>query len=476
MREEQFLLEHSLQFQVNIVIDPMHNHLIQKYNIPGPRYTSYPTVPYWEDTSVTPVIWQDSIDRAFSESNSSEGISLYIHLPFCESLCTFCGCHKRITKRHDVETPYIKAVLNEWNSYRKLFAATPRIKELHLGGGTPTFFSPDNLKMLIDGIMEHAALPETYEFGFEAHPNSTTREQLETLFELGFRRCSFGVQDYDPLVQKTINRIQPFERVRLVTDGAREVGYTSISHDLVFGLPHQTLENVIDTITKTNQLVPDRLAYYSYAHVPWIRGTGQRGFSEADLPKNEVKRALYETGKKLFSELGYEEIGMDHFALKTDSLYQAMANRTLHRNFMGYTASKTQLMIGLGMSAIGDSWYAFAQNEKTVPEYESRANRGELPIFRGHLLSDEDRIIRQHILNIMCHFETSWENPSTQFSELADCLLKLEEMEADGLIELSEHKLVVPEPARPFVRNICMAFDLRLMRKLPDTRIFSMTI
>lgn len=454
----------------------MQDNLIQKYNIPGPRYTSYPTVPYWDQESIDPNNWKDTVDTAFRESNRSEGISLYIHLPFCESLCTFCGCHKRITKRHDVESPYVDALLKEWDSYRRLFATTPRIKELHLGGGTPTFFSPDNLTRLIDGVMQHATPADEFEFGFEAHPNNTTQEHLHSLYDLGFRRCSFGVQDYDPLVQKTINRIQPFERVRQVTEHARETGYTSISHDLVFGLPHQTLDNVIDTIDKTNQLLPDRLAFYSYAHVPWIKGTGQRGFSEADLPRDEAKRALYETGKKLFSELGYIEIGMDHFALESDSLFRSMRNKTLHRNFMGYTASKTRLMVGLGMSAIGDSWYAFAQNEKTVPEYQARANRGELPVFRGHLLSAEDRIIRQHILNIMCHFETSWERPEMQFSELRDCLCKLEEMETDGLLRLTEQKLVVPEAARPFVRNICMAFDLRLMRNAPETRIFSMTI
>lgn len=454
----------------------MQSHLIQKYNIPGPRYTSYPTVPYWDDGSISSDQWKETTVRAFSETNTSEGISLYIHLPFCESLCTFCGCHKRITKRHDVEAPYIDAVLNEWKSYRELFSESPRIKEIHFGGGTPTFFSPDQLKRLIDGIMTQAELAEDYEFSFEAHPNNTTLEHLKTLYELGFRRCSFGVQDYDPVVQKSINRIQSFDQVRQVTDWARETGYTSISHDLVFGLPHQTLENVIDTINKTNQLVPDRLAFYSYAHVPWIKGTGQRGFSEDDLPASEVKRALYETGKKMFSEFGYEEIGMDHFAQKSDSLFDSMRNRKLHRNFMGYTASKTRLMIGLGMSSISDSWYAFAQNEKTVPEYQARANRGELPIFRGHLLTDEDRIIRQHILNIMCLFETSWDKPENQFPELQDCLQKLEEMETDGLVEIGKNKLTVPEHARPFVRNICMAFDLRLLRKTPDTRIFSMTI
>lgn len=451
-------------------------NLIQKYNIPGPRYTSYPTVPYWDNESIDSDKWMETVERSFELSNEAEGISLYIHLPYCESLCTFCGCHKRVTKRHDVESPYIEALLNEWRSYRELFSTTPRISELHFGGGTPTFFSPDNLARLTEGILQHAAPAEVFEFGFEAHPNSTTREHLETLYRLGFRRCSFGVQDYDALVQKTINRIQPFERVREVTEAARETGYTSISHDLVFGLPHQTLDNVIDTIDKTGQLRPDRLAFYSYAHVPWIKGTGQRGFSEADLPKDEAKRALYEAGKRMFSELGYEEIGMDHFALESDSLYRSMQNRSLHRNFMGYTASKTRLMVGLGMSAIGDSWDAFAQNEKTVPEYEARANRGELPVFRGHLLTDEDRIVRRHILNIMCHFETSWEDDELRFPELESCLGKLEEMQADGLLQVDERRLVVPEKARPFVRNICMAFDLRLMRNEPDTRIFSMTI
>jgi len=451
-------------------------NLIQKYNIPGPRYTSYPTVPYWDPDSIDTARWMEAVERAFAASNAAEGISLYIHLPYCESLCTFCGCHKRITRRHEVESPYIEALLNEWRSYRALFSQTPRIRELHFGGGTPTFFSPDNLARLVDGIMREATPAENHEFGFEAHPNSTSREHLDTLYRLGFRRCSFGVQDYDPLVQKTINRIQPFERVRQATEAARETGYTSISHDLVFGLPHQTLDKVVDTIDKTGLLRPDRLAFYSYAHVPWIKGTGQRGFSEADLPRDETKRALYEAGKRMFSELGYEEIGMDHFALESDSLYRSMQNRALHRNFMGYTASKTRLMVGLGMSAIGDSWDAFAQNEKTVPEYEARANRGELPVFRGHLLTDEDRIVRRHILDIMCHFETSWEDSDRRFPELDDCLDKLEELRADGLLELEEHRLVVPERSRPFVRNICMAFDLRLMRNAPETRIFSMTI
>lgn len=450
--------------------------LVEKYNIPGPRYTSYPTVPYWEENSVNEKVWTQTFVRAFEESNAAEGISLYIHLPYCESLCTFCGCHKHITKRHSVESPYISALLAEWKLYVDRFSARPRIKELHLGGGTPTFFSPDNLKTLIDGIFALADRADGHEFSFEAHPNSTSAAHLQTLYDLGFRRNSFGVQDYNPLVQKTINRVQSFEEVKRVTELSREIGYTSISHDLVFGLPHQNLDSVLDTINKTNSLLPDRLAFYSYAHVPWIKGVGQRGYSEEDLPPAAVKRQLYEEGKKRFAELGYEEIGMDHFALKTDSLYQAIENKTLHRNFMGYTASKTQLMVGLGMSSISDSWYAFAQNVKTVKEYEAQVAEGKIPVFRGHLLTDEDRIVRQHILNIMCHFETSWAQPELQFDGLQNSLNLLSEMAEDGLVVIDKNGLRVPEHARPFVRNICMAFDLRLLRKAPTTRVFSMTI
>ena len=219
---------------------------------------------------------------------------------------------------------------------------------------------------MISGILEKAEKTDNYEFSFEAHPNNTTEVHLRKLYELGFRRNSFGVQDYDPIVQKTINRIQSSEQVKEVTDKSREIGYNSISHDLVFGLPHQTLDTIKDSIEKTSELLPERIAFYSYAHVPWIKGLGQRGYSEADLPKNEVKRELYEYGKKRFLELGYKEIGMDHFALKTDGLYKAVKNKTLHRNFMGYTSGKTQLMVGLGMSSISDSWYSFAQNVKTV--------------------------------------------------------------------------------------------------------------
>jgi oxygen-independent coproporphyrinogen-3 oxidase len=414
--------------------------------------------------------------RSFQESNSSEGISLYIHLPFCESLCTFCGCHKRITTRHEVEHPYIEALLKEWQLYCDLFIEKPIIKEIHLGGGTPTFFSAENLATLINGILSKAKKAPDFEFSFEGHPNNTTRGHLQKLYDLGFRRVSFGVQDYAEKVQNAIHRNQSFHNVAKVTFWAKEIGYTSISHDLIFGLPFQTLENVIDTIEKTKSLSPDRLAFYSYAHVPWIKGNGQRGFKDEDVPKDDQKRKLYEVGKALLTHKGYHEIGMDHFALEEDSMYKSFKGGKLHRNFMGYTSSKTQLMIGLGVSSISDSWYGFAQNEKKLETYYERLKQNELPVFRGHILSQEDLVIRQHILNLMCQFSTSWDNVENYFKELTEIVIELSEMEKDGLVVLGDKSITITDKGKPFVRNICMALDLRLKRKAPKTKLFSMTV
>ncbi|MFK5879104.1 MAG: oxygen-independent coproporphyrinogen III oxidase [Flavobacteriaceae bacterium] len=453
----------------------MNTKLIQKYNIPGPRYTSYPTVPFWDKDGIAPDDWKQSTIKSFNESNDLEGISVYIHLPFCESLCTFCACHKKITKRHSVEEPYLETVLKEWKLYCELFDSKPIIREIHLGGGTPTFFSSENLSKLINGIFDSADKHTDFEFSYEGHPNHTSKEQLQTLYDLGSRRNSFGIQDYDSTVQKAIHRVQSFEQVKKVNDWSREVGYTSISHDLIFGLPFQTEESIRDTIKKTIALKPDRIAYYSYAHVPWIKGVGQRGFNDNDLPKDEEKRHLYELGKQLFFDAGYIEIGMDHFALPSDSLNVALENKKLHRNFMGYTAGKTELMIGLGMSSISDSWYAFAQNEKNIDDYQERVNKGEIPIFRGHLLTDEDLVIRKHILDLMCNLETEWNDNLTK-NQKENILNQLQELSKDNLLEFSDNKLKVKEEGRMFVRNVCMAFDLRLQKNKPDTRIFSTTI
>ena len=442
----------------------MDIQLTRKYNVAGPRYTSYPTVPYW-DNSPSVEDWYKLVKDTFLATNDKEGISLYIHLPFCESLCTYCGCNTRITVNHAVEVPYIDTVLKEWEMYLKQFPGKPRIKEIHLGGGTPTFFSCENLEKLILGILKDSEIAPDHEFGFEGHPNYTHVEQLQKLYDLGFRRVSFGIQDFDQKVQYIIHRTQTFEQVKIVTEAARRIGYESVNYDLIYGLPLQTMTTIIDTIEKVRELKPDRIAFYSYAHVPWLK-PGQRRFTEDDLPKGEEKRALYEKGRLMLEDSGYLEIGMDHFSLPGDSLYKAYSEKKLHRNFMGYTTTNTRLLLGLGVSSIGDSWTGFAQNVKVFEDYVQMVNDGQLPIVRGHILSDEDLVLRRHILNLMCHFETSWENVVDQ----SEALIK------DELLLLHPFRLEVTEKGRAFVRNICMALDARLWRKQPESQIFSQTV
>jgi oxygen-independent coproporphyrinogen-3 oxidase len=449
--------------------------LFQKYNVQGPRYTSYPTVPYWNSVAPTKQEWINEVQKSFALTNKNEGISIYIHLPFCESLCTYCGCNTRITVNHAVEEPYIDSLIKEWKMYLDIFQERPNIKELHLGGGTPTFFSPKNLKKLVSTIVATSNILPDAEFSFEAHPNNTTHSHLESLNNLGFRRLSVGVQDFDEKVQDAINRKQSFEQVKNITQLARNIGYVSINFDLIYGLPFQTLQTIKTTVEKTIQLKPDRIAFYSYAHVPWLK-PGQRKYSEKDLPMGDEKRALYELGRALFEKACYVEIGMDHFALKSDSLYLAEKSGNLHRNFMGYTAGKTHLLVGLGVSSISDAWTAFVQNVKTVEEYHSCLEKNELPIFKGHILTEEDLVLRQHILNIMCKLQTSWEKKSERCKSLFKAFERLDEMEADGLVIRNKQSLLVTEKGRPFIRNICMAFDARLHQNKPETTLFSQTI
>ncbi|WP_445386021.1 oxygen-independent coproporphyrinogen III oxidase [Robiginitalea sp. IMCC44478] len=449
--------------------------LVQKYNVPGPRYTSYPTVPYWDKTGFSGKTWKKTVRRIFTETNSDKGISLYIHLPFCESMCTFCGCHKRITKRHSVERPYIKALLKEWELYRELFGSRPVIRELHLGGGTPTFFSPENLRMLIRGIFRYADRSQDWEFSFEGHPGNTTLEHLQVLYEEGFRRVSFGIQDYNEAVQRAINRVQTFKQVSEVTRMAREVGFTSVGHDIIYGLPLQTTAHIGETLRKTMDIMPDRIAFYSYAHVPWLKGNGQRGYKKSDLPDPATKQKQFELGKRTLTRAGYAAIGMDHYALPSDGLSRARTAGTLHRNFMGYTVSNTRLMIGLGVSSISDSWYGFAQNVKSIEEYEHLISCGIFPLHKGHLLTEEDLVVRKHVLELMCGFETRWGKGLPAFRE-TEIKERLKEPERDGLVELKADRLTVTDTGRLYIRNICMAFDLRLHNKAPENRLFSMTV
>lgn len=455
--------------------DNQFDFLSIKYNVPVPRYTSYPTMPYWDNDSFDKEIYKRSVKASFNETNEQEGISLYVHLPFCESLCTYCGCNTRITKNHRVEEPYIDAVLKEWKMYRGVIRSAPVIREIHLGGGTPTFFSANNLHKLIGGLLDGANIHPQAEFSFEAHPANTTIDHLQTLYDFGFRRLSLGIQDFDPKVQFIINRHQTFEEVRAVTQQARRIGYNSINYDLLYGLPLQTLAGLTITMMMVAELLPDRIAFYSYAHVPWIK-PGQRRFTENDLPDAEAKSKLHEVGRALLKNYGYLEIGMDHFALEGDELLGAERSGKLHRNFMGYTSQHTQLLIGLGVSSISDSLYGFAQNSKVLEEYLQLIKDGELPVVKGHILTYEDLIIRKHILNIMCKSHTTWNHHVEPCDAIFEGLERLQPLAEDGLIELNSWGLQVTPLGKRFLRNICMALDARLWTDKPSTQLFSMAI
>ncbi len=432
--------------------------LIEKYNVPVPRYTSYPTVPNWDADGFTKEGYIKRLENGFSDANA-EGLSLYIHLPYCESLCTYCGCNTRITVNHKVEGPYVEAVLEEWKLIREHFSEKPKIKEIHLGGGTPTFFSPENLKTLVEGILRHSEIASDASFSFEAHPGNTTEAHLRVLRELGFDRLSLGIQDFDPKVQKAINRRQTVEDVQRVVTQARDLGYRSINFDLVYGLPFQTMEGVMDAVSKVIELRPDRIAFYSYAHVPWMR-PGQRAYDENDLPSPELKLNLFRNGREALLSAGYEAIGFDHFALPTDSLSLTYKSGRMHRNFMGFTDLRTPYQIGLGVSSISDIGNAFAQNAKTVEGYIEKVQKGDLPIVKGHLLTDLELIIRNHILNLTCQGATSWADATPVEQEYIESRIDfLIPLLNDGMLELENQSIRLTKVGETFVRHVCAALD-----------------
>lgn len=451
--------------------------LLKKYDVPGPRYTSYPTVLYW-DRNPTEDEWVASLGAGLDEAEfTGEGAAVYVHIPYCRSLCTYCGCNSRITQNSTVGRPYVRTLLREWELYREKLGrrrAVP-LSEMHLGGGTPTFLTPSELDELVSGVLSHAERAPDAEFSIESDPRVTTGEHLETLGRLGFRRLSLGIQDFDPRVQRAVNRVQSEAQVRAVTDGARAAGFTSVNYDLIYGLPFQTRASVEQTVDVVRRHRPDRIAFYAYAHVPWFK-PGQRHFTEDDLPRGDEKRALYELGRAMLEEAGYEEIGMDHFALQADSLSAAAREGRLHRNFMGYTSRHVAPLFGLGVSSIGDSWAAFAQNEKVVEKYTARVEAGELPVFRGHVLDREDLVLRRHILNLMTRFETDWNDPDDYAPFLDGVAAKLVEPRLDGLARVSTNRCRITPEGKAFLRNICMAFDARLARKADNSHQFSRTV
>lgn len=445
------------------------NHLFAKYDIPAPRYTSYPTVPYWEEAPSTD-LWIAHLKQTLSDSQSSW--AMYMHVPYCESLCTFCGCNTIITKDHRREEPYAELILKEWQNYLSQVPELGQkaLKHLHIGGGTPTFLSPENLVKLLKPILSQVKLADNFEGSIEVDPRRTTTEQLVVLKELGFDRVSLGVQDFNPEVQRLVNRIQPYEITEKITQEARRLGYRSVNFDLIYGLAKQTPETMLDTVKKTVQLRPDRIALYSFALVPWIK-PAQRLFKDEDLPTGKEKRDLYELARRELLAAGYVEVGMDHFALPTDSLSQALLQKKLHRNFMGYTDQKTDLLLGLGVSSISETPYSFHQNEKVFATYQQRVEQQDIPTHRGHILNEEDRLRRVQILQFMT-------NGTVQLTEdqkgAAEDFLK--EMISDDLVQINGAQLQMTEKGKPFLRNACLFFDERLKRQKPQTQVFSKSL
>jgi oxygen-independent coproporphyrinogen-3 oxidase len=445
----------------------MNQVLSARYDVPVSRYCSYPTVPYWSDPP-TSEQWLDTLRESLAGADSNW--ALYVHIPFCESLCTFCGCNTVITRDHGREGGYIARVLTEWDRYvREVPDLLSReVRKVHLGGGTPTFLSAANLRAFLQPIVERLSIRSAaFDASVEVNPRVTSAEQLQVLRELGFTRVSMGVQDFDATVQRLINRVQSFEVTAQLTAEARAMGYESVAYDLIYGLPKQTPASARRTAELTVELAPDRIALYSFAKVPWIH-PAQRLFKDEDLPEGAAKRELYEIARETFLAAGYVEIGMDHFALPHDALHRAQLSGDLHRDFMGYTEFRTTVLLGIGVSAISETPSCLHQNEKVEPIYARRVESGEIPTLRGHVLTSDDMRAKRQITTFMTQSRVRLEA-----DQLTDARSFLAPMVADGLVRIVEDELQLTEAGQPFLRNAAVFFDHRLRAKEPDRPIFS---
>lgn len=444
--------------------------LFARYDVAVPRYTSYPPVPHWRDTPPEDT-WLQSIRDALAGDTSS--LALYVHVPFCQSLCTFCGCNNVITRNHDHETPYVNLVLAELDRY---LAAVPElasrpVRQVHIGGGTPTFLSPELLGRLAGGLRERLPLrSDIFEASLEADPRVTSAEHLEVLAEHGFRRISFGVQDIDPEVQRLVNRHQPLELTAELCANARRMNFESINIDVIYGLPGQTPGSMRALADALIGLAPDRLAVYGFARVPWIK-PAQRKFRDDQVPAGADKRALAEIIRTRLLGEGYVEIGLDHYARPDDGLARAAAAGRLHRNFMGYADVRTDVLLGLGVSAISETPDCYHQNEKVLPVYQRRVEAGELPTHRGHQLTAREQRRRDQILALMTAFEAPLDP-----GEAADARQFLAPLVDDRLVEIDEDALRVTRRGRPFLRNIAAFFDDEYRRAQPAAPVFSTSI
>jgi oxygen-independent coproporphyrinogen III oxidase len=449
---------------------------LAKYNRPGPRYTSYPTAPIWNDS-----FGPNDLEQVHAAANAAQSpVSLYMHIPFCESLCLFCACNVIIQKNKAVAPPYVDILKNEIARVSKNIDRSREVVQFHWGGGTPTYLTPPQIDDLFSYTRELFTFSPDAEIGIEVDPRVTSRDHLVVLRKLGFNRLSMGVQDFHPEVQQAINRIQPFEQTRDLIVAARDLGFDSINVDLIYGLPYQSANRFSHTVDQIISLAPDRIALFSYAHVPWLKK--QQGAFATHLPEGMQKFEIFRTGLAKFIDAGYLYIGMDHFARPGDELAIAQKNRTLHRNFQGYTTKSGADLYGMGITAISGIQNSYAQNHRDIPSWQAAvADRG-VATMRGYRLSADDRLRRAVISRLLCHTVLFKDEISREFaidfdSYFADALEKLQPALDDGLLTIAKNEIRATWLGRIFIRNLAMAFDPYLDKQQLDPKpLFTKTL
>jgi oxygen-independent coproporphyrinogen-3 oxidase len=470
----------SRQSDLNLQLDRdrfrISEEFLARYNRPGPRYTSYPTAPVWQDN-----VGPDDLDQFFAQADAAQSpISLYMHLPFCESLCLFCACNVVITKDHNVTPPYLATLKKEIDYVAQRVSRKRRVAQFHWGGGTPTYLTPAQMEDLFAYAAERFTFAPDTEIGIEIDPRVTTQQHLESLRRMGFNRLSLGIQDFDAEVQQTIHRIQPFEMTRDLIQSARNLGFPSINVDLIYGLPHQTAERFERSVDQVLTFAPDRVAMFSYAHVPWLRK--QQGAFAAHLPEGMEKFRIFCGGLTKFLAAGYQYIGMDHFAKPDDELAVAQRNRTLHRNFQGYTTKAGADLYGMGVSAISGIQNAYAQNYREIPQYTEAVERRGIATMRGYRLSEDDRLRRAVISRLLCHAVIRKDEIAADFGVnfdeyFAAEISHMQPFVEDGLARLSPEEISVTPLGRIFIRNLAMLFDPYLEKqRLAERPLFSKTL
>ena len=449
---------------------------LSRYNRPGPRYTSYPTAPVWQDN-----FGPDDLEQVCAQADAAAApVSLYMHLPFCESLCLFCACNVVIQKDKSVAHPYLEVLKREIEQFSRHVSRRRPVIQFHWGGGTPTYLTPPQMEDLFAFTRERFTLAPNAEIGVEVDPRVTTIEHLETLRRIGFNRLSMGIQDFTPEVQRAVHREQGFEMTRDLIAASRRLGFESLNVDLIYGLPYQTASSFAETVNKVIGLQPDRVAMFSYAHVPWLKK--QQGSFAGHLPEGMEKFRIFRIGLDEFLQAGYVYIGLDHFARPGDELAVAQRERTLHRNFQGYTTKAGADLYGMGVSAISAIGGAYAQNQRSLQPYQDAIARRGIATMRGYRLSPDDFIRRSVIGRLLCHTvirkdEVEREHNIAFDRYFAAELARLEEFRSDGLVEIEGREIRVVGLGRIFIRNVAMVFDAYLEDQAPESRpLFSRTL